>query len=104
MYEVFERMAFYGISSNLVIYLTVRLQQGIVTASNNVTNWVGVVWMTPVLGAYIADAYLGRFWTFMAASVVYLMVRPLSFFVLTLKNESRVLRKLLKLNYFKSLY
>ncbi|XP_022964557.1 protein NRT1/ PTR FAMILY 5.2-like isoform X2 [Cucurbita moschata] len=73
VYEVFERMAFYGISSNLVIYLTVRLQQGIVTASNNVTNWVGVVWMTPVLGAYIADAYLGRFWTFMAASVVYLM-------------------------------
>ncbi|KAG6593824.1 Protein NRT1/ PTR FAMILY 5.2, partial [Cucurbita argyrosperma subsp. sororia] len=73
VYEVFERMAFYGISSNLMIYLTVRLQQGIVTASNNVTNWVGVVWMTPVLGAYIADAYLGRFCTFIAASIVYLM-------------------------------
>ncbi|XP_038874759.1 protein NRT1/ PTR FAMILY 5.2-like [Benincasa hispida] len=72
VYEVFERMAFYGISSNLLIYLTNRLHQGTVTAANNVTNWVGAVWMTPVLGAYVADAYLGRFWTFIVASIIYL--------------------------------
>ncbi|KAG7026155.1 Protein NRT1/ PTR FAMILY 5.2 [Cucurbita argyrosperma subsp. argyrosperma] len=72
VYEVFERMAFYGISSNLLIYLTTRLGQGTVTASNNVTNWVGAVWMTPILGAYVADAYLGRFWTFIIASIIYL--------------------------------
>lgn len=80
VYEVFERMAFYGISSNLLIYLTNRLHQGTVTASNNVTNWVGAVWMTPVLGAYIADAYLGRFWTFIVASIIYLSVYSLSLF------------------------
>ncbi|XP_022138841.1 protein NRT1/ PTR FAMILY 5.2-like [Momordica charantia] len=72
VYEVFERMAFYGISSNLILYLTNKLHQGTVTASNNVTNWVGAVWMTPVLGAYVADAYLGRFWTFIIASIIYL--------------------------------
>ncbi|KHN02482.1 Peptide transporter PTR3-A [Glycine soja] len=38
-YEVFERMAFYGIQSNLVIYLTNKLHEGTVTASNNVSNW-----------------------------------------------------------------
>ncbi|KAF6156233.1 hypothetical protein GIB67_030236 [Kingdonia uniflora] len=73
VYEVFERMAYYGISSNLVIYLTNKLHQGTVKSSNNVTNWVGTIWLTPILGAYIADAHLGRYWTFIIASGIYLM-------------------------------
>lgn len=72
VYEVFERMAYYGISSNLVLYLTKKLHQGTVTSANNVTNWVGTIWMTPILGAYIADAHLGRFWTFLFSSLIYL--------------------------------
>lgn len=72
VYEVFERMAYYGISSNLILFLTKKLHQGTVTASNNVTNWVGTIWMTPILGAYVADAHLGRFWTFLIASFIYL--------------------------------
>ncbi|GAB4850859.1 hypothetical protein Ancab_030160 [Ancistrocladus abbreviatus] len=72
VYEVFERMAYYGISSNLVLYLTKKLHQGTVKSANNVTNWVGTVWMTPILGAYIADAHLGRYRTFVLACTVYL--------------------------------
>ncbi|KAH6810004.1 peptide transporter 3 [Perilla frutescens var. frutescens] len=72
-YEVFERMAYYGIASNLVIYLTTKLHEGTVKSSNNVTNWIGTVWMTPLIGAYIADTYLGRYWTFMIASAIYLL-------------------------------
>lgn len=77
VYEVFERMAYYGISSNLVLYLTNKLDQGTVTLANNVTNWVGTVWMTPMIGAYIADAHLGRYWTFIIASIIYLSVIPM---------------------------
>ncbi|XP_059632318.1 protein NRT1/ PTR FAMILY 5.2-like [Cornus florida] len=73
VYEVFERMAYYGISSNLIIYLTHKLHQGTVKSSNNVTNWVGTIWMTPILGAYVADAHLGRYWTFLIASGIYFM-------------------------------
>ncbi|XP_066384313.1 protein NRT1/ PTR FAMILY 5.2-like [Miscanthus floridulus] len=72
VYEVFERMAYYGISSNLVLYLTTKLHQGVVPSANNVTNWVGTIWMTPIIGAYVADAHLGRYRTFMIASVIYL--------------------------------
>ncbi|KAG6726959.1 hypothetical protein I3842_02G107000 [Carya illinoinensis] len=72
VYEVFERMAYYGISSNLVIYLTTKLHQGTVKSSNNVTNWVGTIWITPILGAYVADAHLGRYWTFVVSSVIYI--------------------------------
>ncbi|XP_031501931.1 protein NRT1/ PTR FAMILY 5.2-like isoform X1 [Nymphaea colorata] len=71
-YEVFERMAFYGISANLVVYLTTRLHEGTVTSSRNVTNWVGTVWLMPILGAYVSDAHLGRYWTFLASSAIYL--------------------------------
>lgn len=67
-------MAYYGIASNLVLYLTRKLHEGTVKSSNSVTNWVATVWMTPILGAYIADTYLGRYWTFLIASGIYLAV------------------------------
>ncbi|CAN6314115.1 unnamed protein product [Urochloa humidicola] len=73
VYELFERMAYYGIASNLIIYLTDKLHQGTVEASNNVTNWSGTVFLTPLLGAYVADAYLGRYWTFVVGSTIYFM-------------------------------
>ncbi|PON66805.1 Proton-dependent oligopeptide transporter [Trema orientale] len=73
VYEIFERLAYQAIAANLVIYLTRELHQGTVKASNSVTNWSGTIWMTPILGAYIADANLGRFWTFIAGSAIYLM-------------------------------
>jgi len=73
VYELFERMAYYGIASNLIIYLTDKLHQGTVEASNNVTNWSGTVFLTPLLGAYVADAYLGRYWTFVVGSAIYFM-------------------------------
>ncbi|KAL6883237.1 hypothetical protein ACP4OV_010651 [Aristida adscensionis] len=73
VYEVFERMAYYGVASNLVTYLTERLHQGTVQAANNVTNWSGTVFLTPLVGAFLADAYLGRYWTFVAGSAVYIM-------------------------------
>ncbi|KAM7488469.1 hypothetical protein LguiB_025953 [Lonicera macranthoides] len=72
VYEVFERMAYCGISANLILYLTKKLHQGTVTASNHVTNWIGTIWLTPILGAYVADAHLGRYWTFLIACAIYL--------------------------------
>ncbi|GAA0166937.1 transporter [Lithospermum erythrorhizon] len=72
-YEAFERMAFYGIASNLVVYLTTQLHEDTVSSVRNVNNWSGAVWITPILGAYIADSYLGRFWTFTASSLIYVL-------------------------------
>ncbi|KAK6780681.1 hypothetical protein RDI58_022865 [Solanum bulbocastanum] len=85
-YEVFERMAFYGISTNLVIYLSNKFHEGTVKSSNNVTNWVGTVWLTPLIGAYIADAHLGRYWTFLISSAVYLVGMCLVTLSVTLKS------------------
>ncbi|XP_062024643.1 protein NRT1/ PTR FAMILY 5.2-like [Rosa rugosa] len=72
-YEIFERMANHGISANLVVYLARKLHEGTVKSSNNVTNWTGTLSLTPILGAYVADTYLGRYWTFVSASAIYIM-------------------------------
>ncbi|XP_061343376.1 protein NRT1/ PTR FAMILY 5.2-like [Gastrolobium bilobum] len=87
-YEVFERMAYYGIATNLVVYLTTKLHEGTVKSSNNVSHWVGSVWMMPLAGAYVADAYLGRYWTFVIGSFIYLSGMCL----LTLAVSLRALR------------
>ena len=77
VYELFERMAYYGIASNLIIHLTDKLHQGTVEASNNVTNWSGTCYITPLIGAFFADAYLGRFWTIASFMIIYIFVRSL---------------------------
>lgn len=74
-YEVFERIAFHGVASNLFIFFTEKLNFGTVDASNTVTNWAGTSWMLPIVGAYIADAHLGRYWTFLIGSGFYILVR-----------------------------
>ncbi|KAF6175080.1 hypothetical protein GIB67_038993 [Kingdonia uniflora] len=71
-YEAFERMAFFGIASNLVTYLTTQLRGDTVSSVRNANNWSGSVWLTPIFGAYVTNTYFGRFWTFTASAVVYI--------------------------------
>lgn len=85
-YEAFERMAFYGVASNLVVYLTSKLHQDTVSSVRSVSNWSGAVWITPIAGAYIADAYLGRFWTFTASAVIYVLGMALLTFTVSIKS------------------
>jgi peptide/histidine transporter 3/4 len=71
---VSERVAFYAISSNLVIYLTTVLREDISVSARNVNNWSGTTFMTPLIGAFIADAYLGRYLTLATFSCGYFLV------------------------------
>ncbi|KAJ4964843.1 hypothetical protein NE237_016692 [Protea cynaroides] len=72
--EIAERFSYYGIGSNLITYLTGPLQQSTVTAAVNVNTWSGVASMLPLLGAFVADAYLGRYRTIFFASLLYVLV------------------------------
>ncbi|XP_076908832.1 protein NRT1/ PTR FAMILY 8.3-like [Bidens hawaiensis] len=69
--ECCERLAYYGISTNLVSYLTKKLHQGNAAAARNVTTWQGTCYLTPLIGAVLADAYFGRYWTIAAFSTIY---------------------------------
>ncbi|GLJ35405.1 hypothetical protein SUGI_0711990 [Cryptomeria japonica] len=72
-YETVERMAFAAIWANLFVYLTKKLHEGTVSSSRKVTNLIGTLWLTPLLGAYVADTNLGRFRTFAVFSIIYIV-------------------------------
>lgn len=72
--EVAERFAFYGLVGNLIMYLTNELHQPTVTAVKNVNMWVGLSSLFPVLGAIVADSYLGRFRTIIYSTCIYFLV------------------------------
>ncbi|KAH7290929.1 hypothetical protein KP509_30G069700 [Ceratopteris richardii] len=69
--EACERLAFYGINTNLVVFLTTKLNQSNSTALVNATNWAGTCYITTLIGAFLADAYLGRYLTIAVFSAIY---------------------------------
>ncbi|XP_028779958.1 protein NRT1/ PTR FAMILY 8.1-like [Neltuma alba] len=71
--ECCERLAYYGMSTNLVLYFKKRLHEHSATASKNVSDWSGTCYITPLIGAFLADAYLGRYWTIASFSIIYVI-------------------------------
>lgn len=72
--EVAESIVFYGISGNLISFLTENLGQSTAAAAANINAWKGVGCMLPILGAAIADTYVGKYYTIVASSVIYILV------------------------------
>ncbi|XP_027343297.1 protein NRT1/ PTR FAMILY 8.3-like [Abrus precatorius] len=68
-----ERLAYYGIASNLVTHLTTKLHEGVVSAARNVTTFQGTCYLTPLIGSFFADAYWGRYWTIAVFYGIYLI-------------------------------
>uniref|UniRef100_A0A0E0M503 Major facilitator superfamily (MFS) profile domain-containing protein n=1 Tax=Oryza punctata TaxID=4537 RepID=A0A0E0M503_ORYPU len=70
--EFCENMAYFVISRNLVTFLTTVLHESKVDAARNVSAWVGACFLTPVVGAFLADTYWGRYWTIVVFLPVYI--------------------------------
>ncbi|KAJ7513706.1 hypothetical protein O6H91_23G011600 [Diphasiastrum complanatum] len=71
--QFFTTISYYGIATNLVLYLTGKLYEKVSSASTDVTNWNGSVLLFSVVGAILADSYFGRFWTSVAFLGVYFL-------------------------------
>ncbi|XP_042497925.1 protein NRT1/ PTR FAMILY 2.13-like [Macadamia integrifolia] len=67
--ETFERLASFGLLMNFMLYLVNVFQLDQVSAINIINIWSGTTNFSPLLGAFICDAYLGRFRTLAFASV-----------------------------------
>jgi len=71
--EVCERLAYYGISKSLVTYLSTRMHEGNVSAARNFTTWQGTCYLTPLIGATLADSYWGKYRTIAVFSTIYFL-------------------------------
>ncbi|KAG6675053.1 hypothetical protein I3843_15G076900 [Carya illinoinensis] len=69
--EVSEKLAVVGFTANMISYLTTELHMPLTKAANTVTNFGGTSSLTPLLGAFLSDAFVGRFWTVTVASIIY---------------------------------
>lgn len=77
--EAAERFAFYGMSSILVIFMTHYLmgRDGVlnVMGGEEAKTWFhlfkSAVYLTPILGALLADIWLGKYRTILVFSIVY---------------------------------
>ncbi|KAM7531909.1 hypothetical protein LguiB_035319 [Lonicera macranthoides] len=71
--EFSERLSYFGIATSLIIYLTKVMHQDLKTAAKSVNYWSGVTTMMPLVGGFLADAYIGRFPTVLISSIIYLL-------------------------------
>ncbi|KAL3819670.1 hypothetical protein ACJIZ3_005575 [Penstemon smallii] len=71
--EICDRFAGAGFHANMITYLTQVLNLPLVKASNTISNFEGTSSFTPIIGAFIADSFAGRFWTIIIGSIIYIM-------------------------------
>lgn len=71
--EFCERLAYYGFAGSLVLFFETKLNLSNEDAINQFYLWNGFVYVTPLIGGYVADTCLGRYKTILLFSVFYLV-------------------------------
>ncbi|CAO2825565.1 unnamed protein product [Amaranthus hypochondriacus] len=71
--EFGERLSYFGISSNMITYLTTVMHQDLKSAANSVNVWIGATTVMPLLCGFVADAFTGRYVMILFSAIVYLL-------------------------------
>ncbi|PSL43108.1 POT family proton-dependent oligopeptide transporter [Chitinophaga niastensis] len=68
--EMWERFNYYGMRAVLILFMTKALLFNKVFASNLYGSYTGLIYLTPLLGGYIADRYWGNSRAIIAGGIV----------------------------------
>ena len=74
--ETFEKLGTLGTSANLLVYLTQVFHMQSVEAVTLLNGLNGTSSLAPIIGAFLSDAYLGRYLALAIATVASLIVSP----------------------------
>ena len=58
--EMWERFSYYGMRAIFILFLTKAIMLSSKDASNIYGSFTGLVYLTPLLGGYLCDRYLGN--------------------------------------------
>ncbi|KAL6969186.1 hypothetical protein U1Q18_028909 [Sarracenia purpurea var. burkii] len=70
--EITERMAYFGLSVNMVAFMFYVMHRPFSSSANAVNIFLGISQASSVIGGFLADAYLGRYWTIAIFTTIYL--------------------------------
>jgi proton-dependent oligopeptide transporter, POT family len=93
--EMWERYNYYGMRAILVLFMTKALLFDKVFASNLYGSYTGLIYLTPLVGGYIADRYWGNKRSIIAGGLLMAIGEFLLFFCGSLYNSSESLSSLL---------
>jgi proton-dependent oligopeptide transporter, POT family len=93
--EMWERFNYYGMRAILVLFMTKALLFDKVFASNLYGSYTGLVYLTPLIGGYIADRYWGNKRSIIAGGLIMAIGEFLLFFCGSLYQTSEQLSSIL---------
>ncbi|CAM0901519.1 unnamed protein product [Alopecurus aequalis] len=71
--EIAGNFAAFGLGANLITYLTGPLGHSTAAAATAVNVWLGTAALMPLLGAFVADSWLGRYRSIILACTLYVL-------------------------------
>ena len=75
--ELCERLTYYSIGGNLVLYCTNELQYTSADATTVAFIFTGTSYFVPVFGGWIADSISGKFNAIFGAALIYCLGKPI---------------------------
>src|SRR5687768_4662214 len=93
--EMWERFNYYGMRAILVLFMTKALLFDDVFAFNIYGSYTGLVYLTPLVGGYIADRYWGNKRSIIAGGIIMAIGEFLLFFCGSLYDTSERLSSIL---------
>lgn len=81
--EFAERCSYYGMRAILALYMTERLGVDKADAGTFMSLFIAACYFFPLIGGYIADNFLGKYWTIVLFSVPYVLAQ----FIVGIENR-----------------